>query len=493
MIYRFSRKRDSGPCWTVTFVVSAIFGDVAVSLFGAAATFGDAGVSLLVAGAAFGENWGDSGSWHVVFFDAKCVAEVGTVSSANGRVRLCNFVVGIMIESSAIVRDASYDLCRTLYSDFWWRSRYIWWCWSVSRCIFGDVGAWLSVAGAHLVMLECHSSWQVHHLVMLQCDFTSRAAWNIWWCWILLFLAALHLVLLERQLLWHAQLLVMSECRLSQVSFYITTTDAPRKHNQPPKRHHHERPKAGANKNLGLGIALAGRRVHILSAKFFGVFLFPFWNFAPGLPGSTFTIVARRLKRPPPSSASNPTLGAMKKNARQKCSFSLLRHDSACNVISPKHRQIRDSVLFLWYREVLNITPSTVLDIFPSWLMQAGDVTLLDLRWLKWNAPVPKRNILKEVKSKPPHAFAILLSMRPTCLSQIMVNSSSLVFFLTSLDLIPCCFSPSNWKPNVQEVKRVKRQAKQGPCSYQLETPPHPWTVNRQQMWTRASEFHVAK
>ena len=62
MIYRFSRKRDSGPCWTVTFVASAIFCDVAVSLFGAAATFGDAGVSLLVAGAAFGEIWGDSGS-----------------------------------------------------------------------------------------------------------------------------------------------------------------------------------------------------------------------------------------------------------------------------------------------------------------------------------------------------------------------------------------------------------------------------------------------
>ena len=75
---------------------------------------------------------------------------------------------------------------------------------------------------------------------------------------------------------------------------HITTTDAPRKHNQPPpKRHHHERPKAGANKNFGLGIALVGRRVHILwpIGTFFGVwFFFPFETSAPGLSGSTCTI-----------------------------------------------------------------------------------------------------------------------------------------------------------------------------------------------------------
>ena len=46
----------------------------------------------------------------------------------------------------------------------------------------------------------------------------------------------------------------------------ITTTDTPRKHSQPPPKRHHqtERPKAGAHKNLGLGIALVGRPAHIL-------------------------------------------------------------------------------------------------------------------------------------------------------------------------------------------------------------------------------------
>ena len=63
---------------------------------------------------------------------------------------------------------------------------------------------------------------------------------------------------------------------------YITTTDTPRKHNQPPKRHHQtERLKAGAHKKLGLGIALAGRLAHILISKFFLWFGLQFF-FRPG-------------------------------------------------------------------------------------------------------------------------------------------------------------------------------------------------------------------
>ena len=43
-----------------------------------------------------------------------------------------------MVESSAIVNDASYDLRHTLYGDFLWQAQ-------------------------HLVMSECHFSWQAQH------------------------------------------------------------------------------------------------------------------------------------------------------------------------------------------------------------------------------------------------------------------------------------------------------------------------------------------
>ncbi len=122
----------------------------------------------------------------------------------------------------------------------------------------------LTTSHQHLVMvmLERHFSWQVQHLVMLECDF-----------W------------------WQGQHLVMLECRFSRQAWHLNTchhTDTPRKHNQPPPKRHHqpERPKAkaGAHKNLGLNIALVGRRLHILQAhSFFGVKFFPFWNFRPRL------------------------------------------------------------------------------------------------------------------------------------------------------------------------------------------------------------------
>ena len=138
----------------------------------------------------------------------------------------------------------------------------------------------------HLVMLDCHFSWQE---VMLECDSSCQVQ---------------YLVMLERNFSWQAQYWVMLEyhfslqgrhfamlecdfsrqashlntyhrftshltichCSTSKVIFYITKTDAPGKHNQPPLKRHHqtERPKAGAHKNLLLGIALVGRRVHIL-------------------------------------------------------------------------------------------------------------------------------------------------------------------------------------------------------------------------------------
>ena len=48
-----------------------------------------------MAGAVFGEIWVDSRSAKCCnFFNTKCVAEGGKVSSANGRVQFCNFMVG---------------------------------------------------------------------------------------------------------------------------------------------------------------------------------------------------------------------------------------------------------------------------------------------------------------------------------------------------------------------------------------------------------------
>ena len=41
-----------------------------------------------------------------------------------------------------------------------------------------DVGVSLVVAGQHLVMLECHLSWQGQHLVMLECLFSWQG--NMW-------------------------------------------------------------------------------------------------------------------------------------------------------------------------------------------------------------------------------------------------------------------------------------------------------------------------
>ena len=60
----------------------------------AGAVFGDLGVSLFVAGAVFGEIWVDSRSAKCCNFQYKMRCRGGKVSSANGRVQFCNFMVG---------------------------------------------------------------------------------------------------------------------------------------------------------------------------------------------------------------------------------------------------------------------------------------------------------------------------------------------------------------------------------------------------------------
>ena len=76
----------------------------------AGAVFGDLGVSVFVAGAVFGEIWIDSRSAKccTVISNTKCVSEARKVTSANGRVRDDEFMVGscsdhgrIMVESAA--------------------------------------------------------------------------------------------------------------------------------------------------------------------------------------------------------------------------------------------------------------------------------------------------------------------------------------------------------------------------------------------------------
>ena len=71
----------------------------------AGTAFGDVGVSLFVAGTVFGEIWVDSRSAKCCnFFNTKCVAEVRKVSSANGRVRDDEFVVGSRSDHARIGR-----------------------------------------------------------------------------------------------------------------------------------------------------------------------------------------------------------------------------------------------------------------------------------------------------------------------------------------------------------------------------------------------------
>ena len=97
----------------VSFVVAgAIFGDVAVSFCVAGAIFGDVGVSLFVAGAAFGEILVNSQSAtcciDMLYFSIQnALLRGGKVTSANGRVQFCNFMLGSCWDHARIVRHAT--------------------------------------------------------------------------------------------------------------------------------------------------------------------------------------------------------------------------------------------------------------------------------------------------------------------------------------------------------------------------------------------------
>ena len=76
-----------------------------MSLFMAGAAFGDLGVSLFVAGEKFLLKSGKiAGARNVVIFNTKRVAEGGKVSSANGRVQFCNFMLGSWSDHARIGR-----------------------------------------------------------------------------------------------------------------------------------------------------------------------------------------------------------------------------------------------------------------------------------------------------------------------------------------------------------------------------------------------------
>ena len=86
------------------FVAGAIFGDVAVPLLVARTAFGDVGVSLFVASAVFGEIWLDSRIAKCCNLHYKMRCRGRKVSSANGRVQFCNFMLVSWPDHGRIVR-----------------------------------------------------------------------------------------------------------------------------------------------------------------------------------------------------------------------------------------------------------------------------------------------------------------------------------------------------------------------------------------------------
>ena len=86
------------------FVASATFGYVRAFLFVAGAAFGDVGVSLFVAGTALGEVRVGSRNAKCCFLIAKCVSKARKMTSANGRVRDDQFMLGSFSDHSRIIR-----------------------------------------------------------------------------------------------------------------------------------------------------------------------------------------------------------------------------------------------------------------------------------------------------------------------------------------------------------------------------------------------------
>ena len=95
-------------------------------------------LSFFVAGAVFGEIWVDSGARNVVIFNTKCVSEARKVTSANGRVRDDEFMVGSWSDHVRI--GPALELTLQLFS-----------------------------ANFSLI-LECTFAWRVQYLVRLEGD-----------------------------------------------------------------------------------------------------------------------------------------------------------------------------------------------------------------------------------------------------------------------------------------------------------------------------------
>ena len=110
------------------FVAGAVFGDLGVSLFVAGAALGDVGVSLFVAGTVFGEICVDSRSAKCCIFQYKMRLR----SSANGRVRDDEFMVGSCSDRSRVGIDAS-----TVFGEFFVDFG-VQFC--VAGAVFGEVG-----------------------------------------------------------------------------------------------------------------------------------------------------------------------------------------------------------------------------------------------------------------------------------------------------------------------------------------------------------------
>ena len=117
--------------------------------------------------------WEITGARNVGLLRATC-ALPGTVLLFHGRIMFWSFSNHgrHMVDSSAIVNDASYDLCHTSCCDFAWQARYL----VMLECHF----SW-QVQYLVTVMLECDFSWQVQQMVMLQCV-TFRCSGDISWC-----------------------------------------------------------------------------------------------------------------------------------------------------------------------------------------------------------------------------------------------------------------------------------------------------------------------
>ena len=98
----------------------------------AGAVFGDLAVSLFVAGAVSGEIWVDGRSAKCCNFQYKMRCRGGKVSSANGRVQFCNFMVGSWSNRPRIGNDAS-TVFGKFFLDFG-----VQFC--VAGAVFGEVG-----------------------------------------------------------------------------------------------------------------------------------------------------------------------------------------------------------------------------------------------------------------------------------------------------------------------------------------------------------------